>query len=63
MTDCPTHGPVDGLFCPKCLPENPKNPPIPAAAKARIDAILRKAGERRDREAELERAAIQGEGW
>lgn len=63
MIDCPTHGPVDGLFCVKCQPSTPRNPPIPAGAKARIDAILRKAAPKRDREADDERTAIQDEAW
>lgn len=62
MTDCPTcHRPVDGLVCLYCRPPAPRNPPIPAAAKARIDAILRQANRRRDAEADEERAAIQEE--
>ena len=56
MTDCPRcHRPVDGLVCLHC------RPPIPPAAKAKIDAILARYHRRPDREAELERAAIQDE--
>jgi hypothetical protein len=56
MTDCPTcRRPVDGLVCTHC------RPPIPPAAKAKIDAIIARQRTRPDREAELERAAIQGE--
>jgi len=59
MTDCPTcHRAIDGLFCAYCRPRA-KNPPIPPAAKARIDAILRRS---RDPEAAAEREAIMGEG-
>lgn len=61
MTDCPhCHRPVDGLFCGYCRPPAPKNPPIPAAAKARIDAIVGRHL-RNDPEAQDERAAIQDE--
>ncbi len=63
MIDCPTHGPVDGLFCAKCLPSTAKHPPIPATARAKIDKILGRHANPIDREQQLERAAIQGEGW
>lgn len=68
MTDCQNCGRhVDGLVCLYCRP-CPKHPPIPPAAKARIDKILREIGRREgmkrdpDLEADAERDAIQGEG-
>lgn len=58
MTDCPTCSrPVDGLVCAYC---HPKRPPIPPAAKARIDAILARTRVP-DPEADAERTAIQDE--
>lgn len=62
MTDCPTcHRAVDGLACLSCRPRAAKNPPIPPAAKAKIDAIVGKHRKRPDHEAELERSAIRDE--
>jgi hypothetical protein len=65
MTDCPKHGPVDGLFCRQCMPKAGRNPPIDPAVKARIDATLRSIGRlanaKRDPEADAERQAIQDE--
>jgi hypothetical protein len=39
----------------------PRNPPIPAAAKAKIDAIIGRHRRPPDLETQLERAAIQDE--
>lgn len=61
MIDCPAHGPVDGLFCVKCLPKAAKNPPIPASARAKIDKVLGRHAKPIDRDTQLERTAIQEE--
>lgn len=65
--DCPTcQRPVDGLFCAYCGPKH-ERPPITPENQARIDAARAKIAETlaahrrkpRDREAEIERDAIQ----
>lgn len=63
MIDCPDHGPVDGLFCLRCKPKAPRNPPLDPRVKAKIDKILGRYPKPIDRELEAERAAIRDEGW
>ena len=65
MIDCPNcRRAIDGIACPYCgesFASGRQRPPIPASARAAIDAVKAKARKRPDREAELERAAIQDE--